>query len=390
VSFLASFATATWMLICESAPFLLLGFFLAGLIKALIPTDKIQRHLGENRFRSVLRASMYGVPLPLCSCSVIPTATSLRKNGASKGATAAFMISTPETGVDSIGVSWALLDPIMTVARPCAAFLSALVTGSLVNILARRESSTTAEPIATAAAGPPAVASCCDTTVEAETMPAGRTPFPSRMREAAGYGYGPLLDDLTPWFVIGFLLSGLIATVTPANMFADSLPSGLPAMGLMLIVGLPLYVCATASTPIAAVLIAKGLSPGAALVFLLVGPATNVTTLMVVRNLLGRGVLAIYLAGIVSVALAAGFLIDWLYPLLGIDLSLIVGELMAHEPGIIAKVAGVILLSLILNSARRIGLVSRWKRGLLPPSSDAPEEEPASAPAPKDETKIAR
>jgi len=389
VSFLNSFVAATWMLLCESAPFLLLGFFLAGLIKVLIPTERIHGHLGENRFRSVLRASLYGVPIPLCSCSVIPTATSLRKNGASKGATASFLISTPETGVDSIGVTWALLDPIMTVVRPCAAFLSALVTGSLVNVLARREKP---EPTAEIAAVDPGAAtevSCCSTEPTPEAPSAPKAPSTTaRLREAAGYGYGPLLDDLTPWFVLGFLLSGVIATVTPANMFADSLPSGLAAMGLMLVVGLPLYVCATASTPIAAVLIAKGLSPGAALVFLLVGPATNVTTLMVVSSLLGRRVLALYLTGIVIVALAAGFLVDWLYPALGIDLSIRVAKIMTHQPGFGAQIAGAILLLLIINSARRIGLVKSWKRGLLPGSSHESLEEVAEIP-PKDESKIA-
>ena len=125
-------------LVAESAPYLLIGFALAGVLKAIVPEDKVYRHLGEDRFKSVTLASLFGIPLPLCSCSVLPVATSLRRSGASKGATTSFLISTPETGLDSIGITYALLDPIMTVARPLGAFATAMFTGSVVNVFVRR------------------------------------------------------------------------------------------------------------------------------------------------------------------------------------------------------------------------------------------------------------
>lgn len=373
MSTVTEFLTTTWRLLAESAPYLLVGFFLAGLIKTVVSAERVERHLGTANFRSVLRAALYGIPIPLCSCSVIPTAASLRKSGASKGATSAFLISTPETGVDSIGVTWALFNPLITLVRPLAAFISALVTGALVNRWTAGDSPPSA---------PAAPQSCCHAATAPGTFnDSASLPSPaSRLHAAARYGYGKLLDDLTPWFIIGFLLSGLIATFTPADLFTESVPRGLAAMGLMLVVGLPLYVCATASTPIAATLIAKGLSPGAALVFLLVGPATNVTTLMVVRSMLGVRVLWIYLTSIAAVALGFGLALDSLYPALGAELAAGVSKVMTHTPGPLAHLAGGVLALLLLVSARRIRLLERWKGGFLFASGDS------TAPAAEHET----
>ncbi|MEM7202935.1 MAG: SO_0444 family Cu/Zn efflux transporter [Planctomycetota bacterium] len=338
------------VLTCDTAPFLLVGFLIAGLIKVYVPQRLIYGHLGGNDLRSVVRASLYGIPLPLCSCSVIPTATSLKKNGASKGATASFLISTPETGVDSISVTYALLDPIMTVVRPVVAFVTAVLTGSVVALFVRRgwDQPTTGE-VADVAQG---YAHDHDHDHDHEHAdPAG-----GRLRQALRYGFGTLLDDLTPWLVLGFAVSALISLWTPDDLFVETVPAGWPAMLLMLVVATPVYICATASTPIAAALIAKGMDPGAALVFLLVGPATNVTTLLVVGKLLGRRTLWIYLASITGVALAAGWLVGQTYQLFRWDLAATVTDTLASPPGPLAVAAGVLFAGLLVQSAVRIDL----------------------------------
>jgi uncharacterized protein len=337
----------TFHLAAETAPFLFVGFLLAGVLKVLVPTRWIQGQLGGEGVASISKAALLGVPLPLCSCSVIPTAASLRAAGAGRGPTTAFLISTPETGVDSISVTWALLDPLMTVIRPVVSFLTALITGVLVALFGGAEPSAKSiqadadgccahkEPVA------PAATSCCD------AKPV------SKWREVLRYGFVTLVDDLAKWLLIGFLLSGMVAALVPASFFTDTVPDGLLGMLLMILVGTPLYICATASTPIAATLVAKGLAPGAALVFLLVGPATNATTLLVVARMIGRRAVVLYLFGIVIVALAAGYATNALYSALDINLAAIVSQGMQHHPSAFAQVAGAALILMLVLSLVR-------------------------------------
>ncbi|MEQ8764891.1 MAG: SO_0444 family Cu/Zn efflux transporter [Planctomycetota bacterium] len=345
-------------LVCEAAPYLLLGFLLAGLLKVLVPEDKIYRHLGGNSFRSVLLASLYGVPIPLCSCSVVPTAISLKKSGASKGATSSFLISTPETGVDSISVTWALLDPIMTIVRPIAAFLTAVVTGSFVNVLVNKgwdtEVTGDVDDITHGHDHDHDHDDCCDD--DAPKSRFARTRFGRGTR----YAFGPLLDDLTPWFIIGFLVSGLITLFIPDGLFQDIVPRGWASSLLMLVIGTPLYICATASTPVAVALIAKGLDPGAALVFLLVGPATNFTTLLIVSRFLGRRVLVIYLVCITGLALLFGGIVNGIYDASGINLSAVVSDKLDTGLGPFKIASGIVLTILLAVSATRLRLLSQW------------------------------
>lgn len=373
-------------LIVESSPYLLLGFSIAGLIHTLLPTSAIQNRLGKNDFRSVFRAAIYGVPLPLCSCSVIPTAVSLKQAGASKGATSAFLISTPETGVDSIGITWALMDPVMTVIRPLAALATAVATGMGVNLLVTskldREPDTSAtralmgddESCCSSPEPAPPVAACCEEPAANSEKEADAKPAQSwmqRIRASLQYAFGALLDDLVPWFTIGLIASGLIAVLAPDNLFTELIPSGWPAMFLMLVIGTPLYICATASTPIAVTLIAKGLDPGAALVFLLVGPATNVTTLIVVSKMLGKRVLGVYLITVSIVALIAGFGVNQLYSRTDLDLVAAVQDLHEHGPGWIGIVSGIVLVSFSIRSAFRIRMGRRFANWILRRNSAA-------------------
>jgi len=370
LEFLTAWAVAVARMLAETGPYLLIGLVVAGFIKVLIPEERIYRHFGRNNLRAVTTASLVGAPLPLCSCSVLPVAATLQKNGASKGATTSFLIATPETGVDSIGVTWALMDPLMTLLRPLAALLTAIGAGSLVNVLVRRGGDQGKTAPAQAAVQP-AVAACCEhePARPAPTQAPGdaccehehehgdpNATATSRWRQALQYGFGPLLDDLTPWLIVGFILSGLITILVPDEFFNEVLPAGWISLLTMLVVGIPLYICATASTPVAAAMVAKGLDPGAALVFLLAGPATNVATISVVSSFLGRRVLLVYLASIAAFALLLGWLTNILYAYFGFDAAAFAADAVTEAPGLIAWVAGAVLAFLLTLSAQRLRL----------------------------------
>jgi HflK protein len=340
---------AVFSLVAESAPYLLAGFVAAGLIRILVPTEKVYRHLGGTGFRSVALASLFGIPLPLCSCSVLPTALSLRKSGASKGATTSFLISTPETGVDSISITWALLDPFLTIFRPIAALITALLTGTLVNRLVKPEDNAAPEP----------ADDCCG----CGTMD-GR-PFRPRgaravLRESVRWAFGPLLDDLTQWLVLGFLLSGLVAIAVPDGFFRDTVPSGVVAGAIMVVLATPMYICATAATPLAATLIAKGLDPGAVIVFLLVGPATNLATMLVVRRALGVRVLVIYLAGVIGSALVLGAFVSYWYSQSGIEIAGDPAAIAGEGLSLVGVLGAAVLVVLLARSAARTGMLGVW------------------------------
>ena len=344
-------------LVAESAPYLLIGFALAGLLKAIVPEEKVYRHLGGNSLKSVTLASLFGIPLPLCSCSVLPVATSLRRSGASKGATTSFLISTPETGLDSIGITYALLDPIMTVARPLGAFATAVFTGSVVNIFVRRGWDGEA---AVSPADPVADDHGHDhghdhSTVFSPTG-AGKRSAQEVGRESLSYAFGPLLDDLTNWLIIGLLVSGLIAVIVPDDFFGSVIPAGFVSSVLMLLIGTPMYICAAAATPVAATLIAKGLDPGAALVLLLVGPATNATTIAIIARLLGRRVLAVHLVGVTGSALLLGLLINFVYTYYAVDLTAIVAQFVESGLSPINLAAGALFVYLLVYSTVRMRL----------------------------------
>ena len=344
-------------LVAESAPYLLIGFALAGVLKAIVPEDKVYRHLGEDRFKSVTLASLFGIPLPLCSCSVLPVATSLRRSGASKGATTSFLISTPETGLDSIGITYALLDPIMTVARPLGAFATAVFTGSVVNLFVRRgwDNGSETPP---AEAHDPAHDHNHGHDHSAVYTPGGvgKRSLKEVARDSMAYAFGPLLDDLTGWLVIGLLVSGLIAILVPDDFFGSVIPAGFVSSVLMLLIGTPMYICAAAATPVAATLIAKGLDPGAALVLLLVGPATNATTIAIIARLLGRRVLVLHLIGVTGSALLLGLLINFVYTYFAVDLSAIVAQVVESGLSPVNIGATVLFVYLLVFSTVRMRL----------------------------------
>lgn len=284
-----------WNLINEMSPYLLLGFGFAGLLHVFVPAQVYHRYLSKNDFRSVLWAAMIGVPLPLCSCGVIPTAMSLRKEGASKGATTSFLIATPQTGIDSILATASLLGIPFAIVRPIAALVTALFGGQLVNWATRNETSENSETIRKAS----------------DERPKG---FWNKIKEALKYGYFEMMQDIGKWLMIGLVVAGLITVFVPDDFFLFFNDKPLLTMLMVLAVSVPMYVCATGSIPIAAALMLKGLSPGAALVLLMAGPACNMASIMVIGKVLEKKTMWVYLFSIILGAVTFGLLIDLVLP----------------------------------------------------------------------------
>ena len=333
-------------LVCEMAPFLLLGFLLAGLMHAFIPGRFYSRYLSTNRFRSVVNAALFGIPLPLCSCGVIPTAMSLRKEGASRGAVVSFLIATPQTGVDSIAATYGLMGLPFAITRPIVALLTALFGGTLVMAADRR-----------AAAQEAAVAAPCATKGRAAKgcgAPAPTaTTLSGRLAEALRYGFVEMMQDIGRWLVLGLLIAAVITIAIPASWFTLFEGNTWASMLLVLAIAIPMYVCATGSIPIAVALMLKGLTPGAALVLLMAGPACNMASILVVRKVLGTRTMMVYLAsiilgavgfGVVVDALHYGAVVDFLGPISGADACC-----MADTPWY-AIASGVVLLLLLANA----------------------------------------
>ncbi len=287
----------TWRLTSEMAPYLVFGFLVAGLISVFITTEKVEKHLGNKGILPIFKAGLAGIPLPLCSCGVIPVAASLRRHGASKAATASFLISTPQTGVDSILVTFSLLGPVFAIFRPFAALVSGIFGGLVVGIAKDR-------PGEEGHGHGGAPGSCCEMHAKA------RGPW---WKDALAYGFLELPKDIGKHLLVGLLAAGAISVAIPDDFFSNVLGSGIIAMVSMLVFGLPLYVCATASVPIAAALIAKGISPGAAFVFLMVGPATNAASIATLLKILGKKQTAAFLLSVCVSALCSGLLLDLIY-----------------------------------------------------------------------------
>lgn len=282
-----------WGLLTEMAPYLLLGFFLAGLMHEFIPRQVYANYLSKPNFRSVFLAALFGVPLPLCSCGVLPTAMGLRREGGSRGATISFLIATPQTGVDSIIATYSLMGLPFAIIRPIVALITAVFGGSLINVF---ESDNEIIVVRKAA----------EKTTEKS--------FVQKLKGSLYYGFVEMMGDIGKWLVIGLIVAGMITTLVPDEWFAIFKDNSLLSILLVLAISVPMYICATGSIPIAVALMMKGLTPGAALVLLMAGPACNVASLLVINKVLGRRTLLLYLTAIVGGAVAFGLGIDYLLP----------------------------------------------------------------------------
>ena len=279
-------------LLNEMTPYLLLGFLIAGILHEFVPRRIYADKLSGNNFSSVLWAALFGVPLPLCSCGVIPTATSLYREGASKGATVSFLISTPQTGVDSILATASVMGLPFAIIRPVVAFMTALAGGVITNRICKNDKSTTPQT----------------------TRQTTHKSFTQKVAGALRYGFIDMIQDIGKWIVIGLVVAAVITVALPDNFFVSFNNYPLLNMFMILAVSMPMYLCATGSIPIAAALMLKGLSPGAALVLLMAGPATNMATMLVINKVLGRKTLVTYLATIMTGAIGFGLFIDYALP----------------------------------------------------------------------------
>lgn len=337
----------------DAAPWLLFGLIVAGLIKIAIPVSWLNRWLGGPGLMPVVNAALLGTPLPLCSCSVVPAALAIRRSGASRGATTSFLIATPENGADSLALSYALLGPVMMLARPIAAIVIAVATGFSVSLFVHDDALPKDAPKPDAQAGDcchsekpkpePAQKSCCGGGESSCSTKVG-IDWAGKFSEFNGAMFR-LFDDIAFWLFVGLVLAALINTYISNGQIA-SWGSGLPAMILMVLVGIPMYICATSSTPVAASLLVAGVSPGTVLVFLLAGPATNLGTVGIIRKELGNKTASIYLAGVAVGSIAFGLLLDLLIGQLKLgDIAEHVHEHATMIPAWLAY-ASLILLSL--------------------------------------------
>lgn len=328
------------ILINEMSPYLLMGFLFAGLLRVFFPRRYITRYMGHGNLRSVMNASFLGVPMPLCSCGVLPAGIGFYKNGASRGSTISFLISTPQTGVDSILATYALLGLPLALIRPVVALLTGVFGGVMGNL--------------TDGGGKEA-----DQGQEADTQEHNRS-----FKELFRYGFVELIQEISKWLIIGILVAALLSVIIPEDFFTRNITSEYLAMFMMLLASVPLYLCATGSIPIAAVLMMKGLSPGAALVLLMAGPATNIATMAVIGNIMGRKSLRIYLASIIGGALLFGILINELIPrgwITGFISSDLLSPLHEHSASWFQWTCSAALVLLIINGYL-LKYITKWKQ----------------------------
>lgn len=328
-----------WVLTNEMSPYLLLGFLLAGIMHEFLPSTLYTNHLGKNNFRSVFLSALFGVPLPLCSCGVIPTAMGLRREGASKGATVSFLIATPQTGVDSIIATYSLMGLPFAIIRPIAAFLTAVLGGTLVNRI---------DPSLT----PPVREENCHISKEkSEEKNSSLLSLNSSFKKVFTYAFVEMMEDIGKWLVIGLVIAGIITAAVPDAWFTAFQGNTLYSILFVLLFSIPMYLCATGSIPIALALMMKGLTPGAALVLLMAGPASNVASILIINKVLGKKTLAIYLLSIITGAIVFALGIDYLLPAEWFTAPLAyMQECCAEQPGWFSILCTTLMVLLLLHA----------------------------------------
>ncbi len=343
-----------WELFVDMSFYIVIGLLFTGLLHAFVNKNAILKHVGKKSTASVVKASVLGVPLPLCSCGVVPTAMYLGKSGASKGAVVSFLTSTPQTGVDSIIATYGLMGPLFAVYRAVAAFISGIVSGIVTNILSKKDdlnyaTSKTSCGCSHEHNNEPKVSSC-GCSHEHEHNNEVKPSFTSKLKSVFTYAFGEFLDEIAGHFVIGLIIAALISTFVP-EAWLSSFSNPLLSMLMMLVIGIPMYICSTASIPIALSLMMKGISPGAAFVFLFAGPVTNIASLAILGKTLGKKVLSIYLACAGVCSILFGFVLDFIIDFTGYSgITNIIENSHEHEIPIYMVVVAVLFGILVLKS----------------------------------------
>ena len=332
MDFLKEIVTIIFSIFNAMSFYLLLGFLFAGILHVLVPQQLFSKYLSKNNWTSVLYATLFGIPLPLCSCGVIPTAMALHKEGASKGSVISFLIATPQTGVDSIIATYSLLGLPFAIIRPIAAFFTSIFAGLVTNAFTSKE-----EPVKVA--------------IQKNTEEQ-KLSFGQKIKRVFQYGYVEMMEDIGKMLLFGLIIAGLIAYFVPDNFFTIFKGNTLLTMLLVLVVAIPMYVCATGSIPIAIALMMKGMSPGTALVLLMAGPAANIASMMVIGKVLGKKTFIIYLITLVIGAIGCGLIMDNFLPAGWFDVSNFGMAAHNHHGGFyyFKVVCSFILFALLANS----------------------------------------
>ena len=328
LEYIVKVVAEVWMLCIEMAPYLLLGMFVSGLISIFIDKDIVLKQIGSKDFKSILKSTLFGIPLPLCSCGVIPVAATLRESGASKGSTASFLVSTPQTGIDSIFLTYGMLGPVYALFRPLAALISGIFSGMMINTLDDEKHYHKSN---------------------SDNSSNKEIPLKDRMITGLRYGFLTLPADIVVPLFQGLIVAAVIAVFIPPNLIAEYLyANSFVIYILMLLVSLPIYVCATASIPIAVALMSKGITAGAVFVFLMAGPATNASSIAVIRNILGKKTLYYYLSLIAFTAVLFGIILDTFFNISSVPHSNLAHE--HHGDGIIPILLTIIFIGILTNS----------------------------------------
>ena len=334
MEFITTFFTTLFDLSNEMAPYILFGLLFAGILHELVPDTIVKNHLGQNSVFSVIKAAIFGIPLPVCSCGVIPLAAGLKKSGASNGSVLSFLISTPITGVDSILATYGMFGWAFTIYRVVTSVIISIIAGIVANFYTKKEIAQTVEEEHTSCCSG---SSCCSSSsCESEKK--------FSIKGVFKYAFVTLLGDIASPLFVGLLLGALITIAIPQNLSEILLEYSWLSYIIVILIAVPMYVCATASLPIAAGLMLAGVSPGAAFVFLSAGPATNTVTIGVVKEMLGKTTLYIYLGNIIVGSVLFGFVLD--YVMSGVDIKEMID--LHEEAGVIAIVSSVVLWGLVL------------------------------------------
>jgi uncharacterized membrane protein YraQ (UPF0718 family) len=329
----------------KMAPYMVMGLLFVGILHVYVSKERIMKVVGKNSLGSVIKASIIGVPLPLCSCGVIPTGIELKKAGASNGAVVSFLTSTPQTGVDSLIATYGMMGPFMAVFRAIAAFISGVFGGIIVNIFNKEEKIEEAD-----------TGCCCKTEEPTCTCGCGGDVKEKKsVKKIFTYSFGEFLDEIAVHFVIGILVAGLITTLIPEDFFVTyGLNDGIVSILLMILVGIPMYICSTSSIPVAVAFLIKGISPGAAFAFLFAGPVTNAASIILLGKTIGKKMTAIYVASASFMALVFGMLLNFLVDTFGFEIKTITGEMGSMTSIFTNTVSVVFLLILIWSIGKKL------------------------------------
>lgn len=322
-----SYLSSCWWTLAQMAPALLAGFLAAGAIAAFISESFIKRHLGGKGLMPIAKSALLGVPMPLCSCGVLPVAAALKRSGASRGALVAFLISVPQTGADNILVVWSLLGLAFAIYSPISAFLSGLFGGAVCEYFGGDKEASGHEEASLGIEKPA-----------------------KSLSSILKYSFGPIVDDIAGAILLGVAIAGILSLAIPDGWISAHLGPGAGSMLLMLLIGIPIYVCSSGSVPIAAAFVAKGASPGAALVFLITGPASNAAGISAIAKMLGIRTAALFVASLVVFAFASGLLMNFLFGFLPQSLVQAPAHVHGEGSGLLQNICGIALLALLLFS----------------------------------------